>query len=75
MSACARVFDVPHKMKQNMTLISPIRMVGFLPILSERRPHATANMLCETEKVEPTMPAHFATLFSGMPKLLIISGR
>jgi hypothetical protein len=27
------------------------------------------------EKVEPTRPAHLATLFSGMPKLLIISGR
>lgn len=70
-----RLLEVPHSMKQNMTLIKPSRMVGFLPILSESRPQATANMLCDTEKVDPTMPAHFATLFSGIPKLLIMSGR
>lgn len=74
-SACARFFDVPQSMKQNMTLIKPMRMTGFRPILSESRPQGTANMLCDTEKAEPTMPAHLATLFSGMPKLLIISGR
>lgn len=74
-NACTRLVDVPQRMKQNMTLIRPIRMVGLRPILSESRPHGTAHRLCDTEKVDPTRPAHFATLLSGMPKLLIISGR
>lgn len=73
--ACVRFFEVPQRMKQNITLTRPIRMVGFRPILSESRPQGTANMLCDTENEDPTMPAHLATLFSGMPKLLIISGK
>lgn len=73
--AMARLDAVPHIMKQTMVELSPIRMVGLRPILSDSRPHGTAKALCAIEKVEPTIPAHLATLFSGTPKLLIISGK
>lgn len=73
--AMARLDAVPHITKQIMVEVSPINMVGLRPILSDSRPHGTAKRLCETEKVEPTRPAHLATLFCGIPKLLIISGR
>lgn len=75
MNAWTRVLEVPQSRKQNMTFTRPSRIVGFRPILSERRPQIMADILCDTEKVLPTKPAHFATSFSGTPKLLIISGR
>jgi hypothetical protein len=71
----ARLEAVPHIMKQIMVEISPVTMVGLRPILSDNLPQGTANALCDTEKVEPTRPAHLATLFSCTPKLFIISGR
>lgn len=75
MNAWTRVLEVPHSRKQNMTFTRPINIVGFRPILSDKRPQKIAHILCDTENVEPTKPAHFATLVSGTPKLLIISGR
>ncbi|KAK5634908.1 hypothetical protein RRF57_010621 [Xylaria bambusicola] len=50
-------------------------MIGFLPNLSEARPHGTAVRLCATEKTALVAPAHFATSFLSTPKLAIISGR
>lgn len=66
---------MPQSKKQNMTFTRPMSIVGFRPILSLRRPQKIAHKLCETENVDPTNPAHFATFVSGTPKLLIISGR
>jgi hypothetical protein len=73
--AMERLVDMPHAMKQTMVLISPMTMVGFLPKRSDARPHCTAVRLCENEKTADVTPAHFATSFSAMPKLLIISGK
>lgn len=58
-----------------MVLTNPIRMMGFLPNLSDAVPHGTAVALCDIENMAPVMPAHRATSFFSMPKLAIISGR
>lgn len=73
--AMGRLVDMPQARKQIMVLMRPIKMMGLRPILSEALPHGTAVMLCETEKMAPVRPAHFATSFLSTPKLLIISGR
>ena len=43
--AMGRLVDIPQMTKQHIVLASPIRMVGFLPNLSEALPHATAVTL------------------------------
>lgn len=73
--AIARLDAVPHTIKPIIVEMSPIKMVGLRPILSDSRPHGTAKALCEIEKVEPTIPAYLATLLFAIPKLLIISGK
>lgn len=73
--AMARLEAVPHITKQIMVEMSPVMMVGLRPILSDNLPQGTAKTLCDIENVEPTRPAHLATLLSCTPKLLIISGR
>lgn len=74
-TAMARLEAVPHIMKQIIVEMSPVMMVGLRPILSDNLPQGTAKALCDIENVEPTRPAHLATLLSCTPKLLIISGR
>lgn len=61
--AMPKLVDIPQAMKQIIVLHRPIKMAGFRPMWSDSCPHPTAKMLCDTEKVEPTIPAHFATLF------------
>jgi hypothetical protein len=53
-----RLVETPHIMKQIMVLNRPIRMIGFLPNLSDAFPHGTAVILCDIEKTAPVMPAH-----------------
>lgn len=73
--AIHKLVDTPHIMKQVMVLISPIKMIGFLPNLSDALPHGTAVALCDIEKMAPVMPAHLAISVFSTPKLAIISGR
>jgi hypothetical protein len=73
--AMKRLVETPQIMKQIMVLNNPIRMIGFLPNLSDALPHATAVILCDIEKMAPVKPAHLATSFFSTPKLAIISGR
>lgn len=73
--AIGRLVAMPHIKKRNMVEARPIRMIGFLPKVSEALPHGTAVRLCDTENTAPVMPAHLATSFFSTPKLLIISGR
>lgn len=73
--AMARLEAVPHIIKQIMVEIRPVTIVGLRPILSDNLPQGTAKALCDIENVEPTRPAHLATLLSCTPKLLIISGK
>lgn len=73
--AIHKLVETPHIMKQIMVLIRPIKMIGFLPNLSDAFPHGTAVRLCDIEKMAPVMPAHLAISFFSTPKLAIISGR
>jgi hypothetical protein len=73
--AIHKLVETPHSMKQVMVLIKPIRIIGFLPNLSDALPHGTAVALCDIEKIAPVMPAHLAISFFSTPKLAIISGR
>jgi hypothetical protein len=70
-----RLVDMPQTKKPTMVQKRPMRMIGFLPNLSDALPHATAVALCDKEKTEPVMPAHLATSVLSTPKLAIISGK
>lgn len=73
--AMGKLVDIPQTRKQIIVLSNPIRMMGFLPNLSDARPHATAVQLWLIENMAPVRPAHLATSFFSTPKLAIISGR
>jgi len=70
-----RLFEIPNAREQTIVVIRPAIMVGLRPKMSEALPHGTAMILCKMENTNIIFPAHFATSFSGTPKLLIISGR
>jgi hypothetical protein len=71
----ARLVDMPQTKKPIMVQKRPMRMMGFLPNLSDALPHATAVALWDKEKTDPVMPAHLATSVLSTPKLAIISGK
>jgi len=72
--AIGRVVDIPHITLVIMVNVRPIKIVGFLPNLSDARPQTIAVRHCESEKTADVMPAHLGTSFLSMPKLSIISG-
>lgn len=74
MIAIGNVVDIPQISVQTMVQVKPIRMVGFLPNLSDALPQSTAVKHCDREKTADVRPAHFGTFFLSMPKLSIISG-
>jgi hypothetical protein len=56
-------------------LVSPIRMAGFRPYRSEKRPHWIPMKACERANVAEQRPAHLPTSAWGIWKDSIISGR
>jgi len=75
MIAIGSEVEAPHIKLVIMVRVRPVRIVGFLPNLSEALPQTIAVTHCDNEKTEEVIPAHFATSFWFTPKLSIISGK
>lgn len=72
--AITRLVEKPKRILDTIVHVRAIIIIGFLPNLSDARPHEIPTKACDNEKTSESNPAYLATEFVGTPKDFIISG-
>lgn len=72
--AIRRLLENPKRTLDIMVHVNAIIIIGFLPNLSDARPHEIPTNACDSENTSDSNPAYFATELVGTLNDLIISG-